>query len=755
MTSAFADPRTRISIHPMRAWFVAAAGLCLLLLVWLVWQSFGTLPAPTTLVGVQRAGTVAADGGPPNSGTAAATNRTLVEAGDSARPTTEMSAGRAQIAATTVRGSVVHPDGAPVEGVRVLLMSARRDHGTILRRATSDARGAFVVEDMPEGEFYVNADGSGALVEPRTTTIPSGVTEHLLRVVVERPDPAMTITGVVVDEQGVPIADVAVSAIGEGFYGTSQSGVDGTFAVARAAPRHDDGKPGAALTASLRGREQVAPAPDERLRWGQKDVHVVMRPLPGTWLVVRDPLGVPAPDYDVLWLRRGERGNLLAQPVLATRAARDGRTRLEGLRLGRYLVFVRARPFDLPWRAIGPVEFEVSATNVPAEVIAQASEPGELHLSATGSPPPEFTVELVLDVAGPPCNLDCESIDFDVVDEGRLRTLSWFTMARGAAGDTGVVLRVPPGRYSLRVRSEGLLPQLLVIDVPAGTSRKVLDLVRGGVLLGQLVPPEAVGRLPTGVEDSSVRVYARPMDGGPALSSALVADDGTFALQPLPDGRCALTLEYPPDAVPGSPMLNAPLGEVVIRGGQTTRAEFDVRPCLPGTMTLRVTLDGAPLAGAQLFVRRIEPQWAARATADERGVVEKVLAPGEYDVLLAIAAQPGPGWHMLPLPDRLQVAAGGSHDYAVAARIRTMRIRLLDAAGKPVAGRRLKVEGQRQYFRVGGLATDAAGEIEITPAPYGPFTLQLLDGAAGDAARAGPFELPVAQDRGEAEFRLR
>lgn len=155
-------------------------------------------------------------------------------------------------------------------------------------------------------------------------------------------------------------------------------------------------------------------------------------------------------------------------------------------------------------------------------------------------------------------------------------------------------------------------------------------------------------------------------------------------------------------------------------------------------------------------MRRIEPHWAVRAIADGLGVVEKVLAPGEYDVLLAIAAQPGPGWHMLPLPDRLLVVAGGSHDYAVAARIRTMRIRLPDAAGKPVANQRVKVEGQRQYFRVGGLSTDAAGEVEITPAPYGPFTLQLLgDGAAGDATRAGPFELPVAQDRGEAEFRLR
>lgn len=740
----------------MRALIVVAMGLCLAVLAWFAWQAFWLESAPLPQPGTPAAGAAAAVGEVREPGAGAA-ERNLVAAGAEPSATAEPVPGapRPEAPKVTVRGVVVFPDGAPVEGVKVMLMSARRDIEAIVRRATSDVRGAFVVEDLCAGEFYVNADGSGALVQPRTTTIPAGVTAHDLRVVVERPDPATTITGVVVDEQGVPLADVAVSGYGEGFYGTSQTGADGTFTVARAAPRHDDGKPGAALTASKKGREQVTPGPEERVRWGQKDVRVVMRPLPETWLVVRNPAGAPAPNYDVLWLRRDGRGNLVAQSVIPTRVAQGGRTRLSSLRLGRHVLFVRGHPSDPSWRAIGPIEFEVSPAGVPAEVVAQTTAPAELHVTAAGVPSPEFTAELVCDVSGAPCTLDCKCTDFDVAQWTDLQKASWFSMARGAADDTGVVLRVPPGRYTLRVRGDGLLPQLHVLDVPAGASHKVLQLARGGVLEGRLGPPEALATVMWEGEFSHVRVLARPLDGGPAPPAAPVAENGTFTIGALPEGRCALTFEYPPEAVLGSAVVGAPLGEVVIRSGQTTRAEFDVRPCMPGTMTLRVTLDGAPMAGAQLFVRRIEPHSAARATADERGIVEKALAPGTYDVLLAIAAQPGPGWHMLPLPDRLQIVAGGTHDYTVAARIRTMRIRLLDAAGRPVAGRRVKVEGQRQYFRVGGLSTDEAGRVEITPAPYGPFTLQLLGDGGAPEVQAGPFELPAAQDRGEADFRLR
>lgn len=734
--------------RPLALTLAALAAIAVLLLAWRLFTPPAVTPsAPPHPARDAQANVAAMEPSPDPAGQ---TRQEVLVPGDATPPERDQGMQPVQ-----VRGVVVFADGRPVEGARVRLVANLSGPSPVFREAVADVRGTFTLTMPARGECHVNVEGTGALLEPRTTTLPQTGGEHELRIVVERPDAATTITGVVVDADGAPCADVNVSAIGEGFFGQTWTRADGTFAVARAAPRHDDGSSGVRVSAAVKGREQVEPGPDERVRWGQKDVRVVVRRLPGCWLVVRDPRGAPVADYDAFLLRALPRGGLAAQPMQRVSGATDGRVRLEALRLGRHVLFVRPWARDLDWRVIGPIAFDVTANGAPAEVLAQAALPGELRVRGNGAPTPEFSAELVLDVAGTPCNLDCLVTEFDSVDNQELRNVAWFTMAKGTADAGELLLRVPPGRYSLRARGEGLLPQLAVIDVPAGISTKVLEFERGGVLQGQLVPGGTLAALTSSLEIGAPVVKAQLLQGGPVPGPAPVALDGTFRLAPLPEGSCTLTLQYVTYLDLDAHPVAAPLGEVVIRAGQTIERQFDVRPCLPGTMTLQVRLDGAPLPNAQLFLRRAAPQWSGRANADQRGRVDKRLAPGEYDVLLAIAAQPGPGWHMLPLPDRLQVVAGGTHEYTVDARLRTMRIRLLDAAGEPVAGQRVKIEGQGQYFRVGGLSSDANGWVEIAPAPYGPFQLLLLGEGPQDPVRAGPFELRADHDRGQVEFRLR
>jgi hypothetical protein len=229
----------------------------------------------------------------------------------------------------------------------------------------------------------------------------------------------------------------------------------------------------------------------------------------------------------------------------------------------------------------------------------------------------------------------------------------------------------------------------------------------------------------------------------------------------VPPGRCALVLSYYLGTAEADRPVPVALGECTVSAAEPQRLEFDVRGLLPGTVRILVTLDGLPLRDAEMFLRRRGdgPAVSLRANGDREGRVEALLPPGTWSANLALQAVPGPGWNMLPLPQRWEVRANDETAVTLAARMRTLRICLLDEAGAPLVGWQARVDraGTGGFFRPGGLVTDGDGWLELSPAPYGPFHLLVRPGdAAGRESerKIGPLELAREVDRDEVEVRI-
>jgi RNA polymerase sigma factor (sigma-70 family) len=133
--------------------------------------------------------------------------------------------------AARVEGRVVdRGTGEPVAGARVDLRAGALDGPGSSTHTRAD--GAFVLDDVPAGAFFLHAR-SGALVgsSGRITTVPTQAVSGV-EILVER---APGITGRVVDETGAGLAGVAVKAsvleLGPPSVPASTTGADGEFAI--------------------------------------------------------------------------------------------------------------------------------------------------------------------------------------------------------------------------------------------------------------------------------------------------------------------------------------------------------------------------------------------------------------------------------------------------------------------------------------------------------------------------------------------
>jgi protocatechuate 3,4-dioxygenase beta subunit len=107
----------------------------------------------------------------------------------------------------SVAGRVVDERGAGVEGVSVESTSALSEYDT--KWATTDADGRFAVPAR-EGETYrVTAERNG-LVSPEPVDVPGGKQDVVLRI--ETPPKSRGLAGVLVDEDGKPLAGTRIEA---------------------------------------------------------------------------------------------------------------------------------------------------------------------------------------------------------------------------------------------------------------------------------------------------------------------------------------------------------------------------------------------------------------------------------------------------------------------------------------------------------------------------------------------------------------
>jgi protocatechuate 3,4-dioxygenase beta subunit len=207
-------------------------------------SSFRRLEATTDADGQYRIANV-----PPGTGSITVTAESFVDgnrgdlafaAGTETRADLSLEAGRA------IAGVVLDAAGAPVEGVRVSAFApaqaipgrgaagpARPSMGGGERflpgkTGVTDAKGAFRLDGLASGSYSVSASAQG--LAPKTIENVAAGTES----VELRLQPAVRITGKVVDGEGSPVRGARVSATSEGSESTSvsaRSGADGTFTL--------------------------------------------------------------------------------------------------------------------------------------------------------------------------------------------------------------------------------------------------------------------------------------------------------------------------------------------------------------------------------------------------------------------------------------------------------------------------------------------------------------------------------------------
>ncbi len=659
------------------------------------------------------------------------------------------------VPATVVEGEVVDERGGPVADAEVMLATLKADGPAFVPpafvRTETGADGRFrFPEPVAARDYYAIVNNAGGLVGPRDVNVPPRVDRHFVRITTSVPDATQAIRGSVVDDDGTPLDRVTLRANGDGSTGSARVKPDGTFTLHRSGAFTNDGTGVVRLFPNDPdgGHELASPLPPTR--WGTSGVRIVMHRRPSVAVLVADRNGAPVPSYDVLLLRSVGSG---VQPSFVRARGRvDGRIVMPNLMAGDHRALVRLPDGSA---AAAPVSFAAGQEHRAAEVrVTCAPLPGltvEL-VDANGAPVVGSTVEAMLVLAGEPPGATTPVRELATIREGDERSLRSLTIARATTDATGrTTMELPADDYQLRVRGALHLPMLQGVRVADAGSTVRVVLEGASRMRGRCGPPAALAKLRAAAGDEADTITIVAVRDGKAGAVSPLDPDGAFALDGLRPGTWSVQLQAPMRFNPDdSATVTLPLGDVDVPPTGVERT-FALGAALPAIVAGTVTLDGAPWPLVQLRFHRAVPQSPVRAVADANGRFRTLLPPGDYTAAVAFAAQPGPGWISVVLPQPFTAVAEQEQRADLAARSRSVEVHVRDADSQPVRNARVRITSTLGYYRPGQLTTDDAGNVAITHPPYGPFD---LFATMGDReVRFGPAEMPFAKDAATIEVR--
>lgn len=645
-----------------------------------------------------------------------------------------------------VTGRVVDEQGAPVAKVGVMLQNLPLPIAPDM--AANNSRHGFAGENgefrigvpIPAGTWSLDISARGMrLVSPDHVTVTGHGREPVLVTVRRMP----TITGIVVDEQGLPVEGVAIeAALGRsGTMAGGRSRKDGTFTIAAV-----DAEPKPVRL------EIDDPGPcepswhDERLwPWGSKDVRIELkRAMSFELTVVERQTGVPVTQYAVSCYSDKVRSSL-QQNLRLSGEHEGGRVTVD--RVWRGKNFLQVTPIGQGLLQSDKIEFEASDPGIaPMRVELDRLQAVTVRVTdASGAPQIGSKVEVVQKGTGP----------FDAaawVQDARGGTsgfspdpknrshelLSW--AAAGADGRAEVF--VPPAASGLAVRVTGQHPPAIV-DPAVFVAGKDLEVVvlEGGGIAGKLHL--------AGLDASRVTVQLQRSDGErmPQMDrgASTVQADGSFALRGLSPATYRVALQY---SVPyrtehggsdGGMPLDVVVPDVVVTAGQDTEVDIDASALVPATLRGRLLLDGVVPSPARAFVRAERGATWGQFVPGADGVFEAAgLLPGTYRVGLVVGDfQAGEGDSIVQ-EDTFVLAAGQQLERDFAFTRRRLVITFLEADGKtPAAGLRVFVDGSNFRKRS---TTDGNGVLVIDPAPAGVMQLRSMRGG-----QLPPVEVPLGK----------
>lgn len=613
-----------------------------------------------------------------------------------------------------VTGRVLDEQGVPQAGEYVTLTrqdAAATTDGAIapLRacKAPSKADGSFAIDDwLPPGEYRVRTQAS-ALVSPKTVTLVAARTHEDLAVVVHAPSAADVITGRVLDETGAPVRDVYVEDRSADGWSRSRTGTNGTFRLER--PASATGKT-ATLLVVTDVYEHDAEA--REVAWGTQDVEFRVTRAPTLTVRVTDERGAPVDDYLVRLLPQNRSGFMSSDSrARAQGRHNNGTVVIPGLTRGDWLLMV-----EFPDESgLGSLQEEFSQDTGPRrlDLRARALQRRTLRVVDGDDHAVAGTRAQLCDPFGATFDADRPVMESKQwrLNAGARNALVLAEVTTDADGraelcgpggrDIGVAV-IGPGHVPVRLDGVRL-------DV---AEEIVVRVSRGARLVGKVVPPEALTELQRLIGDDArpFTEYRRPRlwlrnDAGATFpknqvtaqnqANLRIADDGTFAVDGLPPGAWQVHVTaWVLVGKGGMSSESFAANRVELADGRTTTCELDLSCLLPGDVQGVAFWNGQPLANGTFVLQDSNRSATVSTDADGRFATRTVA--GDYVAVVQKIVGFGV-WSRHVCPTPVSVVRGQTTTVTLTFAVGTLRLSVLDANGRPVAGVAIEAKGSEPY----------------------------------------------------------
>lgn len=304
---------------------------------------------------------------------------------------------------------------------------------------------------------------------------------------------------------------------------------------------------------------------------------------------------------------------------------------------------------------------------------------------------------------------------------------------------------IAPGTQLVRAcRALAVGEARVTVDERATDAEVEIVLPESGWIAGKfLAPPGAIFAefsvrvLPFTVENGIDGKLIQAIDPSPNDLAQPIAADGTFVTRALPCGpvRVDLLLRGVDDEI--FEVLSAPqieAGHATVHPGET-RAEFDVRRSFPGAIVVRVRVDGAPAAHADVAFRDVG-SWrsgAATLAADGAGRVAP-LVPGTYALEVRGADRSWVG----STGAAYALTSGATIEVALDVQRTRGSLRVLDVAtGEPLANAELDIAPASTEFGFAArMRTGPRGELQLA-LPAGEYRVRAVVNEEASWLRSG------------------
>lgn len=629
----------------------------------------------------------------------------------------------------------------------------------------SDASGTIATgEPVARGAWTIRVPGHLELIRPlMPLEIAGDQAVQRATIVVRSPDPAGSITGVVLDSSGHPVegAEVRAEAGRATTGGVAVTDERGAFHVVRAS---DGGE-------SVRLRVRRASGFDDLLspasyEWGSRGVVLRLRRAGAILLtVVAADTARPVEHFAVHWFQVDTARGRPAGSRGAAAHHRGGIATVEGVPGGHIRLVVA--PGGREFAPSDPVELDHAGDPTALRIALERRR--ELPVRVVfgdGRPVQGTALELVRPGGDASVSLHTHGLDPSrraelAQPDAHALLLDESTTDRSGRAVLRWIESAAP--LAIRVLGPGHLPVVEHgVVVRSGAERLEIVVHRGATFSGVVRPRsvlEALGRGQLGNRGpqgpTMVLTYLgdRTLPGRSSRRVQRLGWTGEFEFTGLRAGRWAVMFRnqsFDPKRV--SNLASAQFAPILLSPDTELRAEYDIGDLAPATLRGQVMLDGRPAAERRIELVRVSSagggpfvQVGSTSVVTDRAgfFVAAAIRPGRYHAAVPAPVQNGRRQTRLMCPEAIVLVPGADVSRRCHIRAGVLEVQITDARGEPASERYFIVHSDRTGFRTTE-RTDAAGVLRVDPIAAGSYTISVGPRASGTARPPSLGEVVVA-----------